>query len=390
MKLLIYVHDWAPTLGGIQTITQVLARGLAAADHLRVDVTLVTMTAADGMNDSALPYRVVRRPGKIDLLRLLHQADVVHVAGPCLTPLVFCLLLRKPVAVEHHGLNAICPNGHLLYQLNQSVCPGHFMAARHLECLRCNAAEGRLHSLRMWMLTFLRRACCMRVSANVVPTNWLRGELHLPRVQTISHGMPAPRVTNTARPGNDSGHFLFVGRLVSAKGVETLLRAAGQLKRTGTTFRLHLVGDGPERAALEALAVQSGISGDVAFYGSLPNEALERVWQQSTALVAPSLGGEVFGLVVAEAMLRGLPVIVTAGGALAEVAGGAALTFPVGDASRLAECMGHLVRNPDMAAQMGATGRARARQLFTEQPMLRAHILLYSRIASTRGDRPAG
>src|SRR5580704_2465494 len=108
MRLLIYAHDWAPTLGGIQTITQVLARGLAGGDSPQMEVTLVTMTPANGMDDAALSYRVVRRPGAMPLLRLVMQSDVVHVAGPCILPLTFSLLLRKPVVVEHHGLQAVC------------------------------------------------------------------------------------------------------------------------------------------------------------------------------------------------------------------------------------------------------------------------------------------
>jgi len=385
MKLLIYAHDWAPTIGGIQTITQLLARGLALGDSPRIDVTLATMTPADGMDDAALPYCVVRRPGAAALLRLVLKSDVVHVAGPCLLPLAFSLLLRKPVVVEHHGLQAVCPNGHLLYQPKQSVCPGHFMAARHMECMRCNAADGWWRSMRMWLLTFVRRAFCASTTRNIVPTQWLGGELRLPRTAPVSHGLVPPPAGFTAGVPAKPVNFFFAGRLVSVKGAQLLLQATERLAKMGFDFRINLAGDGPERPTLESMARDLGIAPLVIFHGELRGEALERAWMESTVVVAPSITGDVFGLVVAEAMLRGRPVIVPAGGALAEVAGPAALTFPVGDVAGVAECMRRFLDQPELAAQLGPIARERARQIFTDDIMVRRHALVYTEIApSTR------
>jgi hypothetical protein len=84
MKLITYANDWAPSVGGIETVTMVLARGLAAweATHPgeRIAVTVVTQTPANGMNDSALPFRVVRRPSQLEFAKLVRSADIVHVA----------------------------------------------------------------------------------------------------------------------------------------------------------------------------------------------------------------------------------------------------------------------------------------------------------------------
>ncbi len=66
------------------------------------------------MDDSAIPYRIIRRPSFRQLTRLVSEADVIHIAGPCFVPLVLVWLLGKPAAVEHHGYQAACPNGLLL------------------------------------------------------------------------------------------------------------------------------------------------------------------------------------------------------------------------------------------------------------------------------------
>jgi hypothetical protein len=91
----------------------VLARGLAAYGNPAMEVTLATMTPAGGIEDSALnnclKVRVVRRPS-VRLFRLIRQADVIHIAGPCIAPLALSVLLRKPVGVEHHGFQVV-PTG---------------------------------------------------------------------------------------------------------------------------------------------------------------------------------------------------------------------------------------------------------------------------------------
>jgi hypothetical protein len=154
-----------------------LARGLAGLSSPGADpefeITLATQTPADNFDDASLPFRVVRQPNLIHLWDLIRASDVVHVAGPALSPIFLGLLARKPVVVEHHGFQAICPNGQLLIEPAGVLCPGHFMADRHSECLRCNSGQGWLAPRKLWLLTFVRRFLCRRVASNITPTAWL-------------------------------------------------------------------------------------------------------------------------------------------------------------------------------------------------------------------------
>src|SRR6266849_5402914 len=177
MKLLIYSHYFAPSVGGVESIVLSLANGLTGLrgsnGTSQFELTLVTETPAGDFDDTALPFRVIRRPGLIPLWRLVRRNDVVHVAGPALAPLFLGLLERKPVVVEHHGFQTICPNGQLLIEPAGAPCPGHFMAGRHVKCLRCNSEQGWLASGKLWLLTFVRRFLCAHVAANITPTEWL-------------------------------------------------------------------------------------------------------------------------------------------------------------------------------------------------------------------------
>jgi len=337
----------------------------------------VTQTPAESYDDASLPFRTVRQPGLGRLWRLIRSSDVVHVAGSALPPLILSLVARKPFAVEHHGFQTICPNGQLLIEPAATPCPGHFMAGRHAECLRCNAAKGWLGSRRLWALTFVRRFLCARAAANITPTQWLGGLLRLPQITTIPHGLEFTGATARLEPRSGSPVIAFMGRLVTTKGVGLLLEAANILHRQNRQFEVLIIGDGPERVALERFARDSQLGGKIRFAGGLGGAQLEEELARAYALVVPSLGGEVFGLVLAENMARALPIVASDLGAFSEVLGDAGLTFRTGDAAALAVALARLLDDPANAGSMGQRARQRALDFCDKSRMIEAHARLY-------------
>jgi glycosyltransferase involved in cell wall biosynthesis len=381
MKLLLYCHFFAPSVGGVETIVLALARGLAALSDAHgareFEVTLVTQTPAEQFNDRVLPFRIVRQPGLFELWGLIRASDVVHVAGPALAPVILGLLARRPVVVEHHGFQTICPNGQLLIEPAGMPCPGHFMAGRHGECLRCNAGQGWVASRKLWLLTFVRRLLCRRVSKNITPTAWLGGLLQLPGMVAIPHGLEViPSVVTAALPARPAV-IAFQGRLVTTKGVGVLLEAGRILLAQNRALELLIIGDGRERAALEHLSQEFPLAGRVRFVGRLDGPQLDAALSAASVVVVPSLGGEVFGLVVAENMLRGLPIVTSDLGPFVEILGECGLTFRVGDAGALAGELARLLDEPALAASLGQNARQRALEFCDFRRMLEAHAAIY-------------
>jgi glycogen(starch) synthase len=376
MRILIYSRAFAPLVGGIETVVSSLAYGLA---HAGAEVTLVTATPARDAPSDSSPFTLVRQPGLLQLVRCMNQADLIHLAGPALVPLLIASLIRRPVIVEHHGLQTACPNGQLFYEPSQSPCPGHFMSGRHLECWRCNAAQGQLESLRMWLLTFVRRWLCRRTFTNVTPTSWLAHVLQLPNTTTIHHGISVAQPPRSPKRAGAPPTFAFLGRLVTTKGVTVLLDAAQRLHSTGTSFFVKIIGDGPERKNLEGRAQALGLEKRLVFLGALDEQQLEEVLQDVDAVVMPSLGGEVFGLVAGEFMARGCAVIVSDLGALTEVVGDAGIQFAVGDSEALADRLRELIAQPERLASLGRQGRKRAAQFFRMDTMIGQHLDVYRR-----------
>lgn len=386
MKLLFYSHYFAPSIGGVETVVLSLAQGLAelrAPDGLpEFDLTLITETPAEDFDDRILPFRVFRRPSLTQLLRMIRSSDIIHIAGPALSPLLLGLLARKPVVVEHHGFQTICPTGQLLIEPRSVPCPGHFMAGRYNECLRCRSNNDWRASWKLLLSTFVKRFLCSRVAANIMPTEWLGELLQLRNAVSIPHGIES-RARDPESPRSSGPPLIvFQGRIVTTKGLPVLFEAARILRSENRLFELQVIGDGPERVASEALVKKLELSSVVRFAGRIATADIDAAFAKASIVVVPSLAGEVFGLVLAENMSRGLPVVASNVGCFAEVLGDAGLTFGVGDALELARQIARLLDDSALASELSSRARGRISEWYPRSKMIKLHAQLYRRLCN--------
>lgn len=387
MKVLVYSDHFFPLVGGVQTFVNLLAGGFgglkdsSAADHADpVEITVVTNTPSGEMDDSSLPYRVVRRPNLWHLIRLIQNAELVQFCGPCLLPMTISGLIGKPTLVEHHGYQAVCPNGLLLEQPLRKACRGHFMERRYLTCLRCRSSTiGRLGAIRSVVLTFPRRWLCKRVAANVSITRHVGRRIGLPRPETIYYGIDVTENQSNCEQLFESPtpQIAYVGRLVEEKGLPLLLRAAKQLRDSGRRFKLSFIGDGPERTRLEQMALELGLSELIKFTGYLSGTDFDRAVSAVAIVVMPSIWEETAGLSAIEQMMRGRIVVAADIGGLSEIVGDAGMKFRSGDWEELASCIQQILDDRLLAQSLSSAARSRALQLFTRDRMTHEHASLY-------------
>ncbi len=302
MRILLSAHVFAPSVGGIEKVAEMLAGEFVRQGHV---VRVVTRTPGGSGHTGG--FEVIRRPSAVAMLRLLAWCDVCLHANISLRAAWPLLLLPRPWVVSHHVW----------------ISRRGFAGLLKRVVLRWARGIAASHAL----------ARDMDTPSVVVPNPYDDRQFRL--------------LPGVARDRD----VVFLGRLVSDKGVDTLIDALAITRREGCSLRATVIGDGPERDALQQSVLQQGLTDSVQFTGSLHGDALTQALNRHRMIVIPSRWQEPFGLVALEGLACGcLPVVAQSGG-LPEAVGAAGLTFPIGDAEALAKLLTGLVRDPELMRQ---------------------------------------
>ena len=139
-------------------------------------------------------------------------------------------------------------------------------------------------------------------------------------------------------PDNDRNiDLVYLGRLVSDKGVDTLLDALAILKNKNITPRLNIIGNGPELNNLQRISERLKLQEQVNFLGNKSGQALVNILNQHKIMVIPSKWEEPYGIVALEGLACGLRIIASMGGGLPEAIKEFGEYFTRNDSTSLAE-----------------------------------------------------
>jgi glycogen(starch) synthase len=313
LKILISSHAFAPSLGGIETVTGLLAREFVRIGH-SVVVTTQTCGGAD-VTEFGAP--IVRGPSSSRLTGLVKWCDVFWQNNLSLRSVWPALFLRKPLVVTHQGSYSRQPAG-----LDVALRAKHAVA---------------------------NRVCSVAISEFVA--GFFR-----PRPIVIPNPYDADafqvQVLAAARPQE----LVFLGRLVSEKGLDILLESLGRLQLRNLRPRLTIIGSGPEQTKMEGLAKSLGLEAQVEFRGAQSGSELVATLNQHQTVVVPSKYDEPFGVVALEGIACGCAVIGSEGGGLPEAIGPCGLTFRNGDISALEIVLHRLLTQPEERQRLVAAG----------------------------------
>jgi glycosyltransferase involved in cell wall biosynthesis len=198
----------------------------------------------------------------------------------------------------------------------------------------------------------------------------------LPWVKLVVIRNGAPRrffeIVDRVRAPGDALTILCVANLLPYKGHADLIDACALVAETGARFTLRLVGDGPERAALEQRASSSGA--DVVFLGACTDVAAVL---GDADIVASASHEEGLSNSLLEAMAAGRAVVATDVGGTRELLGDAGILVPARDPAAFAHELERLIRDERHRQQLGVAARARAHEHFSLDRMVDAHLELY-------------
>ncbi len=278
--LLIYSGPFHPAVGGMERYAEELATGLT---ELGYQVELATRTPAAAGDATTFPFRVTRISGHAQLARAMLRHRRVLFVGLTFYDVMLATALRRRVVLTHHG-------PYTMYGDTRRFYAG---------------------AIKRWLSRFYDSICVSEYLAG-----WMPGK------PLVIHNGYRDDLFSSACAPRPAGSFIFVGRLVTEKGVDLLVRSFARLHAKRPEARLTIVGDGPERQALAGLSTELGCAHAVLFAGSQSAPAVAALLATRQCLVAPSLGFESFGIVALEGLAAGCEVIVSRRGGLPEAVGG--------------------------------------------------------------------
>ncbi len=362
-RILLVTNDFPPMPGGCARYYERLC---VQAPPGSLEVLAPDLPGAPDV-DAQLPVRVHRR-------RVPTRPGFVARCVQCVL-----LAWHAGKLVRREGFVAV-HLGHL-YQLPVGVWMRRLFGVRYAVYLHGGEAPGllRWRPVRWLFARWLRGAAAVAVNSEFTRRHFRALGFELPTTVLLPPTVDPERLRapegarKELRSGLGlDGQFvaLSVGRLVARKAHDLLLRAVAELRREGEAVAAVVVGDGPERPRLQALARELGVEDAVHFAGFVPEEALPRYYAAADAFVMASRqlpdrdGVEGFGIVFLEAGAAGLPVVGAATGGIPEAVehGRTGLLVPADDVGGLAESLRFLARSPGEARRLGEEGRRRARR----------------------------
>jgi rhamnosyl/mannosyltransferase len=371
LKILHVGKFMPPSFGGMERALQSMASGMAARDH---DVRVLVHAgpgSAPGVSHEAgvaierVPYRIAVGTMPISLAyldayrRWSRWADIVHIHEP-FPPASFAFnLFPKPART------VVSWHSDIVRQ--RLLRPAAELFQRRL-CARANriiCSTGRMRDQSRVLAPWARK--CSTIGFGLDPTPF-------DRALADCAGITAARRTAGGR------FALAVGRLVSYKGFDVLLRA---LPATGA--RLVIIGEGPLEAELKLLSAQLGLTDRVVFAGGVSDAALPAYYAASEFLVMPSTtAAETFGIVQLEAMACAKPVINTAlPTGVPEVSrdGVTGITVAPGDAAALGQAIARLWDDPALVLRFGRQARERVERRYSQEAVTERLERLYQSVA---------
>lgn len=201
------------------------------------------------------------------------------------------------------------------------------------------------------------------------------------KIKTVYNGLPESAFTPAVPASLETADpvVLCVANLKPDKGHRFLLQAVARLRDQGRSCTLALVGDGPERRALEGQAARLEL--DVRFLGTRTD--IEALLARAQVVALPSLH-EGMSNAVMEAMAAGRPVVATDVGGMGELLRGRGVLVPAANADAMAEALGRVLGDPALAAGLGEQARAWSREHLHADAMVERHVHIYRELVERR------
>jgi glycosyltransferase involved in cell wall biosynthesis len=297
------------------------------------------------------------------------------------------LRTARPAIAHFHFVAPVSP---IVAVARAALPAGASILVHHHVTLTPRRLAGPLALVRRARGVAADRLVDLHLAVSRVVADSVRAAYHIPAVRLgvvenaidVERFRRAPsRAEARARIGlpKDGKLVACVSRLADEKGTQIAVQAMARVVAACPEAQLILVGEGPARERLEAMAVELGIARAVHFMGV--RDDVDVVLAAADVALVPSVWDEAFGLAAVEGMAAGRPTVVTRAGALPDVVGDAGVIVPRKDPAAMGEALIRLLGDPLLAARIGRAAAKRAREVYALPRWVGELVAVYDRLA---------
>ena len=371
MKILRIVSDLYPSVvGGIGIHAHRMSTEQARRGH---EVTVLTLNQKKSPETEFVDgYHVFRFPSYftmcgnsfapgliLEIMRRRKSVDIIHAHSHLFFSTNVCVLARllhsAPLVITNHGLISASAPSWLNTLYKHIISRMTFHIADHIICYT-DIEKENIETL------------------GIDPK----------KISVIHNGVDitlfAPR---DSEKNTYNKQILWVGRYVTGKGVDYLIDAFSQVQKMIPETHLVLVGEGPEKKAIEFRIQNLNLQSSVTIIDYQDNADLPEVYKKSDAFVLPS-HMEGVPRTILEAMSCGIPVVTTNLSHLVEIIDGAGLVVPPKEPALLSDAILTILEDPSLAKNMGQRGREKIEQEYSWEDTVGKTIGLYESIIANR------
>ncbi len=301
MRIFVFTTVFAPSVGGIEKLAETLCREFTKLGH---EVILATQTPS--LSENQYSFEVVRNPTLAKFIKLLCWCDI-H--------------LQANVSLKYFWAKALAP-GRMIY--------------RHGNAYQMD--DGTLS----WNDRIKRLIA--RTTPGIANSGYTASKLKCSH--TIFNAYDDLVFTNFKPWSEREKELVFLGRLVSQKGCDVLIKALAELRKSNLHPQLTIIGDGPDFENLLALTRELKLEQQVDFTGPMEGNKLASSLNKHRFMVVPSTYEEPFGIVALEGLACGCVPIVSKRGGLVDAINGNGYTFSNGNIYELSHVLNTALNNP--------------------------------------------
>lgn len=370
LKILRVTNDLYPeVVGGIPLHTHHLCRALSTRGYY---TTVLVCSRSNQGHDKIDGYNVIYHKILFSplgnslcpsifrtILKIKDEYDLIHAHSHLFLSTIMASLVRRigspPLIITNHGImSASAPDWfNILY----------------------------MKTIGKWTLKSADKIICYTQKEKDKLADMLK--IDSKKIAVIPNGVntdlfhPNPNI-NRSNTSN-AITILWVGRFVRGKGVEYIIHAAKIMVKENPDLKILLVGDGPSKGKIKGLIEKFNLKENVKIKENIPNANMPEVYQKTDIFVLPSLN-EGVPKTILEAMACGKPVVISEFPHLQELIKNSGLSFPKGDVHALADKIMRLIRDPELAKELGINGRKKILKDHSWEHTVHKTIELYEEV----------